>query len=410
MELCLYRRHESTCSQKRLRQDRTYESDERKRGFKRCDCLIQAEGKLDVFSRKSTGERSWERAKAVAAVWESAGTWKIQARRAIWETQSESTANVGLEQSAAPRDLTQIADARVAFVDDARSRNLTEATVRKHLTMLKQLGCFAAARGYVAVQQFTPQDIAAFRATWTDCPRASANKLQRVKGFFRFCVDNEWIEENPAEKVRAPIGAGRAANKTPFSDAELNRIYDACERLPTQKWSNGRASGAWDGQVVKTFVMLAIHTGLRISDLATFSIEHLDGNNVFLFMHKTGKPLYTWIPDELVDRLRALPPVQGGHLFLGPFSARKETAADLWRRKLNKVFELCGKWDERPHPHRFRHTFARMLLQRGVKTADVAELLGDTEEMVRLHYAKWVPERQERLTQILKAVYTASAH
>ena len=75
----------------------------------------------------------------------------------------------------------------------------------------------------------------------------------------------------------------------------------------------------------------------------------------------------------------------------------------MWRRKINKVFELAGKFEDPPTPHRFRHTFARILLQRGVPVADVADLLGDDEDTVREHYARWVPERQARLTKILKA-------
>jgi hypothetical protein len=59
---------------------------------------------------------------------------------------------------------------------------------------------------------------------------------------------------------------------------------------------------------------------------------------------------------------------------------------------------LVGKFDEPPTPHRFCHTFVRILLESGVPVADVAELIGDTEEAVRRHHAKWVPERQARLT------------
>jgi hypothetical protein len=47
----------------------------------------------------------------------------------------------------------------------------------------------------------------------------------------------------------------------------------------------------------------------------------------------------------------------------------------------------------------------RILLQNGVPVADVAELIGDTEEMVRRHYARWVPERQARLTKILREAF-----
>jgi hypothetical protein len=41
-----------------------------------------------------------------------------------------------------------------------------------------------------------------------------------------------------------------------------------------------------------------------------------------------------------------------------------------------------------------------------VPVADVADLLGDDEKTVRAHYARWVPERQARLTKILKDAST----
>jgi hypothetical protein len=55
--------------------------------------------------------------------------------------------------------------------------------------------------------------------------------------------------------------------------------------------------------------------------------------------------------------------------------------------------------------HRFRHAFARILLQRpGVTDRDVAEL-GNSEQMVRRHYAAWIPERQARLTKVLQEAF-----
>jgi integrase len=80
---------------------------------------------------------------------------------------------------------------------------------------------------------------------------------------------------------------------------------------------------------------------------------------------------------------------------------RIETVPDMWRRKIGKMFDRAGGFEEPPTPHRFRHTFARILLQRGVPIADVADLLGDDEKTVRKHYSRWLPERQTRLTKIL---------
>jgi hypothetical protein len=56
---------------------------------------------------------------------------------------------------------------------------------------------------------------------------------------------------------------------------------------------------------------------------------------------------------------------------------------------------------------RFWHTFALILLQKGVPVADVADVLGDDEKTVREHVARWVPERQERLTRLLKEAIVA---
>src|SRR5205823_3427867 len=79
---------------------------------------------------------------------------------------------------------------------------------------------------------------------------------------------------------------------------------------------------------------------------------------------------------------------------------------DVWRRKFVKLWALCGEWTAPPTPHRFRHTFARILLQRpNVTVRDVADLLGNSEQMVRKHYAAWIPERQERLTRVLKEAF-----
>jgi len=66
---------------------------------------------------------------------------------------------------------------------------------------------------------------------------------------------------------------------------------------------------------------------------------------------------------------------------------------------------MCGPWKVKPTPHRFRHTFARIILQRGVTVRDVTDLLGNSEEVVRKHYAAWIPERQARLTRILQEAF-----
>ncbi len=161
----------------------------------------------------------------------------------------------------------------------------------------------------------------------------------------------------------------------------------------------------WTGEDVKDFIWTMTYTGLRISEVGPFHMNRLKGNEVFLRAKKNGGEVFAYIPDWLRDRLNTRAKRCGSRLFNAGRSDRVHTITDMWRRKINKVFELAGGFEEPPTPHRFRHTFARILLQRGVPVADVADPLGDDEKTVREHYSRWVPERQARLTKILKEAF-----
>ena len=283
---------------------------------------------------------------------------------------------------------------------------IAAATLRKYRTFAKQLLAFAESRGYVMLDQLTSGDVDLFYGSLKLGGRAKAKRLGTLRAFFRFCVNREWLPKSPVSgDLRPPLGSSRVANKTPFTDADLERIIDACDS-PKYGGSNGQREGPGrSGEDAKDFIWTLTYTGLRISDVALFSITRLHGNEVFLRAKKNGGDVFAYIPDWLRDRLLHRSKSWGPMLFLVGKSERLETVTDTWRRKLNKVFELAGKFEERPTPHRFRHTFARVLLQRGVPVADVADLLGDDEKTVREHYSRWVPERQARLTKILKDAF-----
>ena len=134
--------------------------------------------------------------------------------------------------------------------------------------------------------------------------------------------------------------------------------------------------------------------------MTTFHIDRLRNNGeCHIRTTKSGRKVYTWIPEGVRKRIHERAERVGPLIFGAHSTTDMNVITDVWRRKLNGLWALCGPWPEKPTAHRFRHTFPRILLQRpNVTVRDVAELLGNTEEMVRKHYAAWVSERQERLT------------
>jgi len=247
--------------------------------------------------------------------------------------------------------------------------------------------------------------------------------MEIVKSFFGFAVANKWLVESPATLIKG--ARGRSANqreRISFSDEEMQRMYDACEHQYGKtaiRWSRNvhhrpaenelaNYRYKWTGDDLADFISVSTYTGLRISDVATFHIDRLQKNGeCHVRTTKQGRKVYTWVPEWLQERIRARVVKNGPFIFGAHETTNINVITDLWRRRLNRLWDICGSWKSKPHPHRFRHTFARILLQKpGVTVRDVAELLGDTEEIVLKHYGAWVPERQERLSRVLREAFS----
>ena len=151
----------------------TYEADESRRSWKKCDCPIYASGTLGRhFKRKNTECRKWDSAKALVAPWEAIQAWETVAPVAVFpETQPEPEV---------PRGIT-ITEATSAFLLKCENRGIALPTLRKYRTFVKQLRAYCDASGYVLLAQLTVLDMDRFYAAWKDEKRAKAKKLERLK-------------------------------------------------------------------------------------------------------------------------------------------------------------------------------------------------------------------------------------
>jgi site-specific recombinase XerD len=412
--LALYRRHRLNCKGGHPHNSRTSEYDERKKGWRRCECPIYASGTLHGNpKRQNTGCWEWEPARTIAAHFDAQGSWSgSRAEPPQQVVQPEAPPRITIERA--------IKGFTAEFEEHAAPN-----TQKKYRILLGKLMAFAESRGYIMVDQWTPIDVREMRTAWNVAPQTATKNMSTVKAFFEYCVANDWIEKNPARLVKnqrsREASDRRSEQKLPFSDDELKRMYDACgvdygkQQIAWSrtihhlraKGEHARYNRKWTGQDLADFMSVSVYTGLRISDVATFRADRMQpGGEILLRTTKAGTHVYTWVPEWLQDRIRIRAIEHGPYIF-GEHTTRDiNVITDVWRRKLNNLWSLCGPWREKPTPHRFRHTFARILLQRsGVTVRDVAELLGNSEQMVRKHYAAWIPERQARLVKVLKEAF-----
>jgi integrase len=404
MALSLYRRHHAQCVGKHPKDSHSGELEERSKKWTRCSCPIIAAGALAKhFKRRKTGRIFWEDAKAVADRWEAAGRWPGP----------ETTLDPGAPIKDPSR--TRIADAIESWLA-YHKKNSAYNTWLRYRGVTRTIQAYSDHLGYTQIDQWTKNDVLNFRETWTTMKRTTNSNLGVVKVFFGYCVDHEWIAASPAARVKSyksrDAGDTRNEQKQPFTDAELRRMYDATETYgksdPAQEYKY-----TVTGKDLSDFIAVSTYTGLRISDVSTFRASRMNEiGEVVVRTKKNGATVSTWVPPWLqaIIRRRSL---EVGELIFGEHETTdRNVVTNLWRAKLRRLWRLCGEWESRPYPHRMRHTFARILLERrrpdgspALTVLDVAELLGDTEQTVRKHYAAWIPGRQAKLTAILQEAF-----
>ncbi len=347
--LTLYRRHYAPCRHTSRR-------------FRKCQCPIWVQGTLRGETvKRSLDLRSWEAASDLVRGWEASG-------------------QIGVVKPETPT--VQAAVDR--FVAYQRSRHLADETIRKYQQLLEKrfLG-WCAKTGRTQFRQLTVDALRQFQESWEDSPLYAIKNIERLRSFFDFCLDAEWIQRNPAKGLKRPMT--RQAPTLPFSREEMERILEACIKYPGKR------------DRLKAFVLVMRYSGLRISDAAALTNDRIVRGKLFLYTQKTGTPVYVPLPDGVVEALDKLDVYDNGRYF-STGNAKPSTVRSNWSRYLDTLFDLAKV--KNGHSHRFRDTFAVELLASGVPLESVSILLGHASiKVTEKHYKPWVQTLQNRLEQ-----------
>jgi integrase/recombinase XerD len=314
--------------------------------------------------KKSLGIRNWESAQKLVRDWEA-----------------------GSGKSTVP-----MKEACERFFKDAEARRLGPAQLGKYRLLTGELKKRFSDR---VVWGLTVDDLREYRESWKVSPVTARKKLERLRTFFRFCVESGWIENNPAKLLKPPTGKTKPT--LPFTDDEVKKLEWACEVYPDRP--KGRR------KQIHALILLLKHSGLRIRDAVTLSRTRIsEEGKLFLYTQKTGVPVWLPLPAEVHSLLWEGWKGKGDYLFWSGNGNPKGAVAD-WQRSFKKLCKLAGV--QHGHFHRYRDYFAVKLLEKGVPLETVSILLGHSNTLVtNRHYAPWVKSRQESLEREVKKTWT----
>lgn len=364
--LTVYRRHRKCCPLRGEPQTRDHVDGDvfMRKTAKNCRCPVWVDGFLAGREiRKTLGTQSWEKAKADALAWDrgerSADEGKIRIKQAT-------------------RD----------FIADAENRNLRERTVYKYRLLFGQLAAFAEAHGLRYLKELDVATLRKFRAGWKEGNLAALKKLERLRSFFRFALENGWASENPAKKLGNPKCEQRPT--LPFSHEDMTRTLVAADKNIREIQPHGTANAIR----LRALILRLRYSGLRIGDAVGCSADRLVNGKLRIYTQKTGTHVHCPLPAFVVEELDAIPRMSARYWFWSG-NGKLQTAIADWQGRLKEIFEDAKVQDG--HAHRFRDTFATELLLAGVPIERVSVFLGhQSVKITEKHYRPWVRERQEQ--------------
>jgi site-specific recombinase XerD len=288
-----------------------------------------------------------------------------------------------------------IADAVKAFMG---AKRLSPRSAVKYQRSLDAFARFAVSNGAATLDRFTLEHLDAFRDTRTQLSALSWSKeLTLLRTFFKFAVRRKWCELNVAKEMDMPPNP-KPKPREPYTSDEIVRIFAAAETIGQQPYERQRA---------RAMLLLMNFYALRVSDVATFRRDRINGDQIALNSFKNGEPLWFPLYPEVKEALEALPLPDGasadcpyffwtGHGSVDSlFRAVERTLTSVFRR--SQVPKACA--------HRFRHTLVTRILVNGGTDEDAANILGDSPAVIRKHYAKWSPDYQHRTVELMRKVH-----
>lgn len=224
-----------------------------------------------------------------------------------------------------------------------------------------------------------------------------ARKLAALRSFFKFCVREGLLRQNPA----GPVATPKLPKRVPavLSAEEINSFLDSVAQMEAATESRAAGSlpkhrrpGAAEDESRlllrrdRAILELLYAAGLRVSELVGLNIEDVDRNEQMLRVRGKGRKErivpygskaqqalehYWPVRAELLRKARRTGEEKA--VFLN-YQGRRLTTRSVGRIVKKYVRLVNINWDL--HPHSLRHAFATHLLADGADLRAIQELLG----------------------------------
>lgn len=237
-------------------------------------------------------------------------------------------------------------------------------------------------RGYFAKMQITPSALTGK----VPSNNTMNNRKCIVRSFFQWLTEEEYIAKDVSARIKSERTDIRP--EPIFTDMQLETMRAACKKKPANGWQFSRYRDL-------AIVDVLSSTGVRVKELCGIDIEdiNLDDRKIIVFgKGNKYRTVYFDVRTEFsIRRYLKETGRKSGALFVTKRKPHDRLSTSDIRGLLNVISERTGIEDI--HPHRFRHTVATRLVEKGCDIYYVKEILGHSKIETTLRYVHTSEEK-----------------
>lgn len=216
------------------------------------------------------------------------------------------------------------------------------------------------------------------------------NRIKTIKRFFAFLHREGWTQHNPTELLKTRNGQKPVIYS--FTEEQVIALLEQPDQT------------TFTGYRDYCMLYLMLDTGLRLGEVVTLKISHVDLKQCYLLgvLGKSRRPRDVPFCDKVRKVLLKYLKIRGemleSALFITvdgvPLSGR------TFQETLKAYGNQAGIQGVRVSPHTLRHTFAKMYILNGGDPYSLQEILGHTtQDMVKVYVNLWKPEKKQQHTK-----------
>ena len=231
----------------------------------------------------------------------------------------------------------------------------------------------------------------------TNKPRTVKRKIASIRVFLNYLEFEEFITENPMKKIKTKFQEPQILPRTISLTIIENILAVAYQELKQAKTAYAINSALRNTAMIE----LLFSTGLRVSELCSLNIEHVDlfnGNIRIMGKGKRERILQVG-NQEVISILKRYSEEKTVHNETGFFFINRLSTRISEQSVRFLIKRLCAKAKigQKITPHMFRHSFATLLLEEDVDIRYIQRMLGHSSIVTTQIYTQVSMEKQRQI-------------